>query len=46
MGRVGRVGHGEMQPHLAQGINADSRLGHSSLHSHLSYLLEDPDKAG
>lgn len=30
-----------VQPRLAQGINADSSLGWSSLHLHLAHFLED-----
>lgn len=32
-----------VQPYLAQGINADSSLGWSSLHPHLAHFLEDSE---
>lgn len=32
-----------VQPHLAWGINADSSLGWSSLHSHLARFLKDSE---
>lgn len=32
-----------VQPHLAQGINADSSLGRSSQHPYLAHFLEDSE---